>query len=371
MKFIKKFAARSFACFAVGLLAVGCSSSATDEPLAPVDPDDAPVEIVLNGGISLPAADGIACAALASDVSAPATRAVVNAEHDELPISILRRDQSGTTSLAYPAYTAGELLKAKLAASSSTDFVSGITFDVTQYYLPDAAKKTKLIGWHPQNTPDSETDKKVQFSTTDGVVSFEIDGASDIMLSNEVEGGKNDKFTADAAKQLKFEHLLTQVQIKAYAADQAAKDKWGKIKSIKLQGEGGKTCKVTLAENDASSESFVAPATTADLTLAQETAGEVELGVGSSNAAACGYAMFQPTAAGAATPLTLLVETTNGGTQTVEITSDKVASFDKGKAYKLTLKITITGANPSGEITGWEDHTWGTNTGDFDGEIEL
>ncbi len=371
MKFIKKFAARSFACFAVGLLAVGCSSSATDEPLAPVDPDDAPVEIVLNGGISLPAADGIACAALASDVSAPATRAVVNAEHDELPISILRRDQSGTP-LAYPDYKDGELLKAELgASSSSTDFVSGITFDDTQYYLPDAAKKTKLIGWHPQNTPDSETDKKVQFSTTDGVVLFKIDGASDIMLSNEVEGDKNDKFTADAAKQLKFEHLLTQVQIKAYAADQAAKDKWGKIKSIKLQGEGGKTCKVTLAENNGSSESFAAPATAADLPLAQETAGEVELGVGSSNAAACGYAMFQPTAAGAATPLTLLVETTNGGTQTVKITSDKVASFDKGKAYKLTLKITITGADPNGQITDWEDHTWGTNTGDFDGEIEL
>ncbi len=369
MKFIKKFAARTFACFAVGLLAVGCSSSATDEPLAPVDPDDAPVEIVLNGGISLPAADGIACAALASDVSAPATRAVVNAEHDELPISILRRDQSGTTSLAYPAYKDGELLKAKLGASSSTDFVSGITFDVTQYYLPDAAKKTKLIGWHPQVSESPATD--VQFSTTDGVVSFEIDGASDIMLSNEVEGGKNDKFTADAAKQLKFSHLLTQVQIKAYAADQAAKDKWGKIKSIKLQGEGGKTCKVTLVENNASSELFAAPATAADLPLAQETAGEVELGVGKADAKECGYAMFQPTAAGAATPLTLLVETTNGGTQTVEITSDKVASFDKGKAYKLTLKITITGANPSGEITGWEDHTWGTNTGDFDGEIEL
>ncbi len=367
MKFIKKFAARTFACFAVGLLAVGCSSSATDEPLAPVEPDDAPVEIVLNGGISLPAADGIACAALASDVSAPATRAAVNAEHGELPISILRRDQSGTP-LEYPDYKDGELLKAKLGdSSSSSDFVSGITFDVTQYYLPDAAKKTKLIGWHPQVSESPATD--VQFNTTDGTVSFKIDGASDIMLSNEVEGGKDDKFTADAGKQLKFSHLLTQVQIKAYAADQAAKDKWGKIKSIKLQGEGGKTCKVDFDATPITS--FAAPATAADLTLAQETAGEVELGVGSSDAKECGYAMFQPVAAGAATPLTLLVETTNGGTQTVEITSDKVASFDKGKAYKLTLKITITGADPNGQITDWEDHTWGTNPGDFDGEIEL
>ncbi len=365
MKFIKKFAARSFACFAVGLLAVGCSSSAVDEPLAPVDPDDAPVEIVLNGGISLPAADGIACAALASDVPAPATRAAVNAEHDALPISILRRDQSGTP-LAYPDYKDGELLKAELGASTSSDFVSGITFDVTQYYLPDAAKKTKLIGWHPRVSESPAT--AVQFSTTDGTVSFEIDGASDIMLSNEVEGDKNDKFTA-AAKQLKFEHQLTQVQIKAYAADQAAKDKWGKIKSIKLKGEGGKTCKVDFDATPITS--FAAPTPTTDLPLAQETAGEVELDVGSSNAVECGYAMFQPVDAGAATPLTLLVETTNGGTQTVEITSDKVASFDKGKAYKLTLKITITGANPSGEITGWKDHTWGTNPGDFDGEIEL
>jgi len=368
MKLIKKFAARTFACLVVGLLVVGCASSSTDEPLQPIDPDDALVEIVLNGGISLAVDPGTpVVASVPSD-----TRAVVNAEHGELPISILRRDQSGDP-LTYPAYKDGTVLSAKLAASSSSDFVSGITFDVTQYYLPDAAKKTKLIGWHPQNTPDSETDKKVSFSTTDGTVSFEVDGASDIMLSTEPEGGKADadKFNTDEAKQLKFSHLLTQVQIKAYAADETAKTKWGKIKSVKLKDEGGKTCKVTLAENNASTESFVAPTTATDLTLAQETAGEVELGVGSANAVKCGYAMFQPTASGAATPLTLLVETENGGTSTVAINSDKVASFDKGKAYTLTLKLTVTGFDLKGQITDWENHSWGTGEGDFNGEIEL
>ncbi len=365
MKFIEKFAARLLVCFAVGVLGVGCSSSATEEPLAPVDPDE-PVEIVLNGGISISTADGIACADLDPRTVAPASRAAVNPEHGELPISILRRDQSGDP-LVYPVYKDGEQLTAKLAASSSTDAVSGITFDVTQYYLPDAAKKTKLIGWHPQTSAAPAT--AVQFSTTDGTVTFEVDGASDIMLSNEVEGGKDDKFSTDDAKQLKFGHLLTQVQIKAYAADDAAKTKWGKVKSIKLKGEGGKKCKVTLAETP--TVAFDPATSPADLTLQQETAGEVELGIGQANAVACGYAMFEPTASGAAIPLTLLVETEHGGTQTVEIASDKVASFDKGKAYTLKLKFSVTGVDPNGQITGWVDHTWGTNQGDFNGEIEL
>ncbi len=394
MKFIKKFAARSFACFAVGLLAVGCSSSAVDEPLAPVDPDDAPVEIVLNGGISLPAADGIACAALASDVSASATRAAVNAKHGELPISILRLDE--TSSGTYQAYSNGTLLTAKLGAATAepTNGVgqaTGITFIPAQYYLTNGLK-TKLIGWHPQVGTATGTSKFVS-----GVVTCDIDGDTDIMLSDESADG--DKGTA-ISKPLNFKHLLTQIQVSAYAATSDAKDVWGGILDVSVEDEGGKQCEITLPGGAGKVKcEMPSSGSASDLPLIKKdesenvikgkdgstaygpavgagTANPLELGVLSGSAKndkLLGYAMFAPLvpASGTSSVTLTLKITTEKDTKNLPITLNGSTGFEAGKAYQLTLKFTATGIDPQGEITDWVDHEWGTGENDFKGEIEL
>ncbi len=391
MKFIKKFAARSFACFAVGLLAVGCSSSAADEPLAPVDPDDAPVEIVLNGGISL-----------AVDPSAPVqasvpfdTRSIVNAAHDDLQISILRLDATDATP-TYPAYntysTALNATLCKFVSGSTTDGEKGeINFATAQFYQTNGLK-TKLIGWYPQvgATPGS--------SIASGVVTCDIDGDTDIMLSDEQAGDKNNKITTP----LNFSHLLTQIQVSAYAATSDAKNVWGGILDVSVKDENGKQCKITLPGGTGNVVcELPSGSTKSDLPLIKKelagvndikgkdgssvygpavgagTANPLELGVYESdtkkNAKLLGYAMFAPLVpVSPATSVTLTLKvTTEKGSKDVPITLTGSEGFKEGKAYKLTLKFTATGIVPSGMITDWQTHTWGTNPGDFDGEIEL
>ncbi len=362
MKLVEKFAARLLGCLTVGLLAVGCSSSATEEPLAPVDPDDAPVEIVLNGGISL-AVDPAAPvqASLASD-----TRAIINPVHDDLQISILRVDATDATP-TYPAYsTFSSALNAtlyKFVSGSTTPHEMGeIEFATPQFYLANGYK-TKLIGWYPQVGTGAKTS---QFAN--GVVTCDIDGDTDIMLSGEQSGDKNAKISSPLA----FDHLLTRIQVSAYAETDDAKTVWGKIEKIELKDQGGKKCQITLP----SSTGFVAPASASNLKLAANTvdAGTaivfpLELGVkdaSGKNAKECGYAMFEPVAAVAPNPATVTLVVTTEKT-TKEVPVKVTGGFLKGTAYSVVLKFTAAGIEPTGSITKWEDHTWGTG----EGEIEL
>lgn len=389
---IKKFAVRLSVACAVAMFGVGCSSSAADEPLAPVDPDDAPVEIVLNGGISLAVdPDASVLASVPSD-----TRAIINADHDALPISILRRDATDATP-TYPAYSVSSLtaLNATLGKFVSGSTTAGemgeISFATTQYYQTNGFK-TKLIGWHPQVGTSAGTS-----TFASGVVTCNIDGDTDIMLSDEQAGDKTNKISTALA----FSHLLTQIQVSAYAATDDAKTVWGGIVDVSIKDEGGKQCEITLP----STVNYGVPtgSSASDLPLVKKelagvnaitgknggsdaygpavgggTANPLELGVlsgSTKNEKLLGYAMFAPLvpASGSSDPsvtLTLKV-TTEKGTKDVPIKLTGAEGFKEGKAYKLTLKFTATGIVPLGTITGWVDHTWGTNPGDFNGEIEL
>jgi len=384
MKLIKKFAARTFACLVVGLLGVGCASSGADEPLVPVDPDDAPVEIVLNGGISLAVdPDAPVVASVPAD-----TRAIINAAHDDLQISILRLDATDATP-TYPAYnTYSTALNAKLgkfvSGSTNAGEMGEISFATAQFYQTNGLK-TKLIGWYPQVGATPGT------TFAAGVVTCNIDGDTDIMLSDEQAGDKTNKITTPLA----FSHLLTQIQVSAYAATSDAKTVWGGILDVSIKDENGKQCEITLPGGAGNVKCDVPTGSSAsDLPLVKkELAGvnpikgtdgttgysstnPLELGVlsgSTKNDKLLGYAMFAPLVpVSPATSVTLTLKvTTEKGTKDVPITLTGSEGFKEGKAYKLTLKFTATGIVPSGTVTGWVDHTWGTNPGDFNGEIEL
>ena len=402
MKFNARIAGLWVAGCAAIVLGAGCTSVSTEQ-VHPVGPVDEQVEIVLNAGIPF----AVASDASQSGAAAPETRAIVNAEHEALPISILRLDATddNTPTPSYPDYKTGTVLSATLAAATSGSPTSAITFTTTQYYQANGCK-TKLLGWHPQTD-----DSKVTFSSADGSVSFTIDGESDVMLSNEQEGSKTngDRFggnmvtpdetdpdtATDASKVLKFEHQLTQIKVSAYAFDAAAQTAWGQLYSITLKDQGGKTCKVTFPNTDGSNVTFSSSTPSSNLDLVKKNPAEndavikgadatneydedngltIPVGTDSTNATPCGYAMFQPMN-DSGDKLTLLVTTANVTDWPVDIALPTNTSggngFLKGTAYTIVLKFTAKDIHPSGQITDWVEHDWPSGEGQFNGEVEL
>lgn len=184
-------------------------------------------------------------------------------------------------------------------------------------------------------------------------MTLNIDGGTDIMLTQELEGCKvaESRF-GTAGKVFTFAHQLTQFRFKAYAADAAAPAVWGKITDIALKDRQTE-CKITLPDV----VEFEGAA--ADLSLSKnrladdaDIAYPLAFTEGSDTAAECGYAMVAPVEAGAS--LSLAVVTEQGGTCEVALPVPD-AGFEKGKAYDVVLKFTTTAVEPVATIGAWVD----------------
>lgn len=374
-----------FAGCAAMLWTAGCSDSEPAEPEA-----DGQVEIVLSADFS-----GAVSGEVASQNVRPGTRAVYNPVHAALDMNFARIDMDAAGAYPTDGYaTSARLLNATLAECTANqgtdedpDYFTPITFDPKEYYSvgrDNTKNKSRLIGWYPRATPAA------------GVVTIAVDGETDVMVSNEVEGNK----VAPCGK-VSFQHVLTQLKVNAYALDEAAKTKWGAIESIGLktaddgsQGKFHENCVITLptavttgtpatATVTKDSETTTGPALAmkniaddTDLHTTDDTAAgglvlplatlDADKNVEKTNARPCGYAMFTPFAANE--QITLEIVTTNGGTQHVLV--DWKNGYEAGKAYTLTLRFTVSDIALKGEITAWSEYEW-PEEGDFKGDIEI
>lgn len=110
-----------------------------------------------------------------------------------------------------------------------------LTFHPTQYY-PVNGSDIKLWGWYPKST----TYTPGQTAS----VSWTFDGTQDIMLAQ----GKTCNITTTDLK-FELEHLLTQLQFIIHTESDLAAATWGKITSIKLEGENN-TCNFNIFTAD-------------------------------------------------------------------------------------------------------------------------
>lgn len=317
--------------------------------------------------------------------SAVPSRAVINAGHDQdLQVAFARIDQKSETDATYPAYsgTVGSdvrLLSAtweKTLATADAD-ATKIIFDAPQYYLTRTVNNnTKLVGWYPH----LEGVNTFTNSFSAGVVSIAVDGANDIMLTQELAGNKNtdaDKFGA-AGKIFNFKHLLALLKFSVYAEDDAAKAVYGKLVGITLKSQLA-TCAITLPGDQASdiNFTFASAPDPVDMAMVQKKADKtdaaitfpLELGVktvtdngdGTSTTAKnekeCGYALIAPVAA--SNKVTIAIETELGGTKEVDIEfkDNTGASVGIGAGYfsTVTLCFTASGIEPTATITEWVD----------------
>ena len=312
-----------------------CGCSKSKFPVAPESPSGERVQIALSGGIARSVTpDGFFSSASLQSVS----RAVIGSDYaGTLAVTFARLDQG--TDGSWPAYSSVTApLAAMLAAGSGT---RGIAFSVPQYYLTRVTyNNTRLVGWYPQGTWNS------------GGISFDIDGETDIMLTQELTGNKTtDSQFGQTGKVFTFGHCLTRFNITAYADNEAAAALWGDIDAIVLK-EQATTCAIALPTT------ITFGSENTDLTLLARTVADdaqitypLSLPAGADNAAECGYAMIAPVAVGSS--VTLAVTTSAGGTYEVPVTLAE--GFKEGYAYDVTLKFTATGIEPTATIGAWED----------------
>ncbi len=351
------------------LLVAGCSK--TEQASLPTD--GAAVEMLLSAGsVKAP-----------GSISAKNTRAVIDSSYEsDLEVAFARLDQD--TDGNYPAdYQDAVALPAtwKINSTLSTlpakdEEASDIVFDTKQYYLSRSANNSsKLVGWYPDNT------------LTDGAVTFEIDGETDVMLTEVLEGSKSAKFgiydamnPTDPAKTkiFHFKHQLALLKVKAYATDADAEKVWGKVKSITIKDQLPE-CKITLP----ATVEFEGEAADLELVkklVADDSDIEYDLSIGIADAPAdpeegddeeapdpeegeepaepknneveCGYAMIAPVEAAEDATLTLVVETVEGGKLDVAVPVP-AKGFEAGYSYDITLKFTAVTIEPKATITDW------------------
>ncbi len=402
---MKKELTKAALTLVLGFFAVACASDVSDAFVEPVTPDSELVEILLNGGVSLAVSpDAKAASSSADGAALPATRAVINKKHGAVALAFARVNASAAgASPTYPAWSDSECkcLNATLASNSADadPAEKDITFVTSQYYLSSGAY-TKLVGWAPSVASDSNgntftTGTASTFSA--GTVTCPIDGATDIMLSQELQGNKEEANRFSASNPFAFNHLLTQIKVSAYAADAAGKEQWGAITAIKVKDEANKECKIVLRGTGTNEITYpLKSATAGDLALIykkadDDTAITMPLTLyysGEKGAPAgtdgykqeCGYAMFAPVAANSdnKATVTLLVSTTGGpdgraiADWPVDITLSSADGFKAGTAYGITLKFSAQTIGISGTVTEWTDFDWSqVGDGSFDGTITL
>lgn len=138
---MKKLSFFSAALLLAAVFSAGCSKDR--KPSVKPTPDkDAPVEILLSGGVVPATSAEVRTAQLP-----PLTRAVINAEHGALEVSFARLDQLDDGQ--YPAYaTLSAALPATLAANTGeVSSEAAISFATSQYYLSrETNNNTKLVG---------------------------------------------------------------------------------------------------------------------------------------------------------------------------------------------------------------------------------
>lgn len=166
-----------------------------------------------------------------------------------LELSLVRIDQTSDTDPTYLPYTQQNNSKTNIGQAPRPARLVGengkalLEFVTPQAYLTrQNNNKTKLIGWYP---PVADGGSTWQVNDAgDAYVGFKVDGETDILMSNLVEGDLTSRYDKSNNAPV-FDHLLTRICVRIYTSDDEAKKKWGGVESITIK-DMPKTCLVVM-----------------------------------------------------------------------------------------------------------------------------
>ena len=207
-----------------------------------------------------------------------------------------------------------------------------LTFHPTQYYPVDGSN-IKLWGWYPKSTTYT--------SGQTASASWTFNGTQDIMLAQ----GKTCNITTTDLK-FELEHLLTQLQFIIHTESDLAAATWGKITSIRLEGENSR-CDFNIFTADlvpTTSPSFTGSETftvTGSLDIQKKTQEELEAMTEAERATYLfGTSMVAPKASTSKLTLYVTTENSNGEVE-VDVTADasNTNAFKAGYATRVYLNF--------------------------------
>lgn len=253
-----------------------------------------------------------------------------------LAVAFARLDQNPSTGI-YPQ-TYADINSALIATRDGGINASEIHFDEPQYYQAGTVNNdTRLVGWYPALTPKA------------GVITFDIsDGATDVLLSQELVGNVNDKIGTESAPFL-FRHQLCQIVVKVVATSAETVSRWGSVASV-LVKDMPTSYIVTLPGGTQAVGS-------ADLllNLRGSTKKMFPVALSCDDFAECGYLLTAPRGKG----LTLELTGGNGEKRIVEAPLPSGESFNSGYIYVLKINLDGGGGTESVDFkstgTEWED----------------
>jgi len=282
-----------------------------------------------------------------------------------LALSAVRLDQVSEVDDAYLPYTASGAQAPRAAQLGRKDGALQMSFVTEEYYMARAYNnQTKLIAWYPAVGSGSA------WAVNDGTatVSFAVDGDTDVMVSNLMEGSRDNLFIG-AGRTLRFEHLLTRIRVRIYTLDEVVEDVWGGVTEITIAGKA-QTCKVqlptvssadgvypTVVTFQGSDALSLIPRDPTDNTLIGTYVDGVmpiplvEQYEEGNGVGLAGYAMIAPETNALYVTVTTKEKTSNP----VKITAPPDGGFKAGNSYTIALGVTATAIIfTSVKINDWE-----------------
>lgn len=279
-----------------------CSKDSAENSLVPAD-DNAPEEIVLNGGIS--------AVMTKADLAESATCRIAAWE-------------SNSGSVSDYSSTAWENGSTAVTSTSGT-----ITLSPARQYNADGGTKTYIKGWAPDIASSSG---KVSFTTTNGSV--------DVLYTGDaISGSKTDKFSSSRA--LTFKHKTSKLIFKVMAGTGLAAN----TTLTNIWVKGARVPK----EINLATDSVTFQAAANELAACGLTAGTT---IGT-NAADAGSLMIAP-----ADSVVLKVQTSNATYDDVVLKNGSTnIQLAEGNAYTVTLTFGQPGIELTSSITPWTSQT--------------
>jgi hypothetical protein len=293
-----------------------------------------------------------------------------------LPLSVVRIDQVSESDGSYTPYAntndangVGAHRDGHLQMFNWDEI--RIEFDDTEYYLDRTTNnKTKLIAWYPavgSGAGDSEWNVDGGGVAT---VGFTVDGSTDILFSNLVEGSKDNPYDKNSEK-VTFSHLLTRFRVRVYAYDTDVEGQFGKIKSISVVSAQKAIAQLPAVGAASGAKPTTTFTGTSELPIIRKDPADHTpiaydlvipiLGPSDPNDTTTGLAGYVLVAPVANTDeVTLKVETEYQGTKEVKIKAPNVApnadGFGAGKSYTLALEFRTKGLEfVNVTILDWEE----------------
>lgn len=274
---------------------------------------------------------------------------------ETLDVNFLRAEDSATedwetttTSAQTPQGTGPGVVAAKLKVTAGAN---DLKFTNSQYYNTDPNLSSFLKGYYPN---DAALEKgSNQFVTA----TWEIDGKTDVMVSNYISGKKTDVTTP---RELEFRHLLSRVTVNIIAEDAAAAAGWGSVTGIVIKtkvtqishtfdGEKADENQYDSSPVEASVEDNIPIYSVSDNRITDDVTGTVDIPTDLSSKM-YGQAMVYP-----AKTYSLDVTTSNGTVTNVTATITDTNGAQAGKNHLITLTFRASEITATTKVIAWGD----------------